>query len=152
MSPVTHTHENCITPCWYCWKQGWQWRDLLQLHLPAVSRKWLIRSQVPRDKATRKERHNYTIYLFHFGNEHHEVNGFLKCWNSPSWSINFPLSRKLKVHHRTHNSSRLVLILNWINTVNIPTFYWFKIRFNIILQLKNMSSEWYVTFPSAFSD
>ena len=64
--------------------------------------------------------------------------------------VTFPFSRKLKGHHRTHNSSRLVLILNWINPVNIPTLYWFKIRFNIILQCKNRSSEWYVTFLSAF--
>jgi len=98
-----------------------------------------------------KDRKTQPYYTpFHFGNEHHEVNGSFKCWDSPSWSINFPISQKMKVHRRTHNSSRLVLILNWINPVNIPTFYWFKIRFNIFLQCKNTSSEWYVTFPSAF--
>jgi hypothetical protein len=79
----------------------------------------------------------------------------LSLEQNPSWEPlslllhlleKFPVFYQHKFHHRTHGSPPLDLILNYVNSVQIPTAYFVKINFNNILRFistsLNLSYGW----------
>jgi len=69
---------------------------------------------------------------------------------SPSWEANWfaasqeilRISRKPKVHYRTHNRPPAVSILGQPNPVHIPTYHLLEIRPNIIHSSTPRSPQW----------